>query len=478
MLTYGYTAPAMFAGLVLFLLLGFPVAFSLGALGLTFALIAMEIGYFDISFFNIIPMRIFDIMARELLLAIPYFTFMGVLLERSGLAEDLLDGAGQLFGPVPGGIAYAVVLVGAVLGAITGTVAASVIAMGMISLPVMMKYGYDRRISTGVIAASGTLAQIIPPSLVLIVLADQLRVPLGDMYMGASIPAAILVSLFLLFITMVSIFQPHKVPPLPKEARTLHSWALFRKVASGVVPSAILMFLVVGTILFGWATPTEAGAFGSVGAMALAAMRGRLTKSIVWGAMETTARLTSMVIFILVGATIFSVVFIGVNGGRWVEHLLSDLPGGVLGFMIFVNIFIFFLAFFLDFFEIAFIVMPLLVPVMTKLGVDPIWFGVMLCVNLQTSFLHPPFGFALFYLRGVAPPEVKSSDIYWGAIPWIVIQLIVVCIVMSSPALVTSWVAKHETLDAIKVQQTIDSIGVPGSGTDAPIIDLGPPRID
>ncbi len=477
--SYGYTAPAMFCGLIVFMLVGFPVAFSLGALGLSFGFIAIQLGYFGIDYLQILPLRIFDIMTRDLLLAIPFFTFMGVVLERSGLAEDLLEGAGQLFGPVPGGVAYAVILVGAVLGAITGTVAASVIAMGMISLPVMMKYGYDRRIATGVIAASGTIAQLIPPSLVLIVLADQLRVPLGDMYVGAIIPSAIQVGLFMIFIAGISIFKPHKVPPLPKEARTVHGWALIRKVLWGMVPSAVLMFLVVGTILAGWATPTEAGALGSVGAMALAAARKRLSKTIVWGAMETTARLTSMVIFILIGATMFSVVFQGVYGGQWVEHLLSDLPGGHIGFLIFVNVFVFFLAFFLDFFEIAFIALPLLLPVAQALNIDLIWFGVMLCVNLQTSFMHPPFGFALFYLRGIAPPEVKSSDIYWGSIPWIILQLMLVIIVVSMPSTVTYWVGNHATLDPVEVQRKLDNLEIQG-GEDIglPSLDLAPPKID
>ena len=475
---FGYTAPAMFCGLIAFLLVGFPVAFSLGALGLFFGLIAVELGYFGFEFFTILPMRIFDIMTRDLLLAIPFFTFMGVILERSGLAEDLLEGAGQLFGPIPGGVAYAVVIVGAILGSITGTVAASVIAMGMISLPVMMKYGYDTRFSTGVIAASGTIAQLIPPSLVLIVLADQLRVPLGNMYIGAIFPSLLQVLIFLIFVGVTCFFWPHKAPPLPPEARTFHGWALIWKVVKGVVPSAILMLLVVGTILFGWATPTEAGALGSVGAMFLALVRGKLTKAVLWSSMETTSRLTSMVIFILIGATIFSVVFQGVYGGEWVESMLKNLPGGQLGFLVFVNIFVFFLAFFLDFFEIAFIALPLLYPIAQQLGIDMVWFGVMICVNMQTSFMHPPFGFVLFYLRGVAPKSIKTSDIYLGSIPWIFMQLLLVMIVLFVPSVVTYWAPQHKVMDATQVEQTLDGLGIGGGTGDMPPLELEPLNLE
>ncbi|MBM6594148.1 TRAP transporter large permease [Microvirga pudoricolor] len=462
MLDYGLTAPLMFVGLIAFMLLGFPVAFSLAALGLFFGLIAIEIGYFTVSFLQALPYRIFGIMSNELLLAIPFFTFMGVILERSGLAEDLLDGTGQLFGPIPGGLAYAVIFVGAVLGAITGTVAASVIAMGMISLPVMMRYGYDMRIATGVIAASGTITQLIPPSLVLVVLADQLGVSVGDMYLGAIGPSILQVALFVLFIAGVSILQPHRVPPLPPEARTLHGWPLIKKVLWGMVPSIVLIFLVLGTIFMGLATPTEAGAMGAVGAIALAALHRRLTWSLLWNAMDSTMRLTAMVIFILIGATVFSLVFQGVNGGKWIEHILSGLPGGQLGFLVFVNIFVFFLAFFLDFFEIAFIVIPMLVPVAKSLDINLVWFGVLLCVNMQTSFMHPPFGFALFYLRGIAPKEVKSSDIYWGSIPWIILQIILVLIVILWPGSVTYWIGEHSVIDQTEVQKTLDNLTIPG----------------
>jgi tripartite ATP-independent transporter DctM subunit len=469
MLDYGYLAPAMFAGLIIFLLYGFPVAFSLSALGLFFGFIAIEIGYFDFNYLQAMPYRVFGIMSNDLLLAIPFFTFMGVILEKSGLAEDLLEGVGQAFGSVPGGLAYAVIFVGAILGAITGTVAASVIAMGMISLPVMMKYGYDMKIGTGVIAASGTITQVIPPSLVLIVLADQLGVPVGEMYLGAIGPSILQVALFTLFILLVSIFAPQKVPALPPEARTLRGWALVSKVAWGMVPSLVLIFLVLGTIFMGLATPTEAGAMGVVGAMVLAAMHKRFDGPLLWDAMDQTMRISAMVLFILLGATVFSLVFVGVNGSRWIEHLLSQLPGGQIGFLIFVNLFIFFLAFFLDFFEIVFIVVPLLVPVAVSLDINLVWFGLLLCVNMQTAFMHPPFGFALFYLRGIAPPEVKSRDIYLGSIPWIGLQLILVGILIFWPESVTYWIGEEVLLDDAAVQDALDNLSVP---------DLAPPALD
>lgn len=471
MLDYGYLAPAMFAGLIIFMLIGFPVAFSLAALGLSFGFIAIEVGYFTLPFLQALPSRVFGIMSNELMLAIPFFTFMGVILERSGLAEDLLDGVGQAFGKAPGGLAFAVILVGAVLGAITGTVAASVIAMGMISLPIMMKYGYDMRIATGSIAASGTITQVIPPSLVLIILADQLGVSVGDMYLGAIGPSILQILLFMGFIAFVAIFQPHRVPALPPEARTLHGWALWGKILWGMVPSLVLIFLVLGTIFMGLATPTEAGAMGSVGAMILAWLKGRFSWRQCWSAMEGTMRITAMVIFILVGATVFSLVFQGVNGGRWIEHLLAQLPGGQTGFLLFTMIFIFFVAFFLDFFEIAFIVVPMLLPAAIALDINLVWFGLLLCVNMQTAFMHPPFGFALFYLRGIAPPEVKSRDIYLGSIPWIVLQLILVAIVLFWPESVTMFMKTHATLDASQVNDAFDALGVPDIGGGIP--DLG-----
>jgi tripartite ATP-independent transporter DctM subunit len=444
--------PLMFGGLVLFLLIGFPAAFSLAACGLFFGFVSVELGFFPEAYLHNLPLRVFNILSNDLLLAIPFFTLMGAILERCGLAEDLLEGTGQIFGKVPGGLAYAVIIVGAILGAITGTVAASVIAMGMISLPIMMRYGYDMRIATGVIAASGTITQVIPPSLVLIVLGDQLGQSVGDMYAGAIGPSFLQIALFLAFIAVVSVVAPQKVPPLPPEALVPRDWRLWWRVMKGMVPSIGLIFMVLGTIFMGLATPTEAGAMGVVGAVVLAIINRRFTWTLMREAMSNTMRITAMVIFILIGATVFSLVFQGVDGSLWIEHLLAQLPGGQLGFLIFVNVFIFLLAFFLDFFEIAFIVVPLLVPVAKALDIDLVWFGVLLCINLQTSFMHPPFGFALFYLRGIAPKEVLTSDIYWGAIPWLMLQLVLVAIVIAWPESVTYWLDSGPTVDPSTVR--------------------------
>jgi TRAP-type mannitol/chloroaromatic compound transport system permease large subunit len=497
-------APIMFAALVVFLLSGFPVAFSLAANGLMFGLVGIELGLLKPELLQALPNRLFGIMANDTLLAIPFFTFMGLILERSGMAEDLLDTIGQLFGPLRGGVAYAVIFVGALLAATTGVVAASVISMGLISLPVMLRYGYDRRIASGVIAASGTLAQIIPPSLVLIVMADQLGRSVGDMYQAAFLPGLLLTVMYALYVLAVSLIRPEALPALPLEARNLREkdgssgivslfavigagilagW-LFNKfylvtkptlkpdeaiVYSGVVtvlltytlailnsklklgllsklaekvvlvlvPPLALIFLVLGTIFVGIATPTEGGGMGALGALILALMNRRLNKDLLKQAMNSTTRLSCFVLFILIGSSVFSLVFRGVNGDLWVEHLLTSLPGGTAGFLIVVNILFFGLAFFLDFFELAFILVPLVGPVADKLGIDLIWFGVLLSVNMQTSFMHPPFGFALFYLRSVAPKEVKTSDIYWGAAPFVGIQVLMVALIIAFPTLIS-----------------------------------------
>ena len=457
--------PLMFGGLVVFLLVGFPVAFSLTAVGLFFGFLSIELGFFNAAYLGNLPLRIFGILSNDLLLAIPFFTLMGAILERCGLAEDLLEGTGQLFGKVPGGLAYAVILVGAVLGAITGTVAASVIAMGMISLPIMIRYGYDTRIATGVIAASGTITQVIPPSLVLIVLGDQLGRSVGDMYAGAIGVSVLQILLFMGFIAIVSIVAPHKVPPLPPEALMARGWPLYWRVIKGMVPCIALILIVLGTIFMGLATPTEAGAMGTAGAVVLAIANRRFSWKLMREAMGNTMRLTAMVIFILIGATVFSLVFQGVDGTHWVEYLLSHLPGGQLGFLIFVNIFVFVLAFFLDFFEIAFIIIPLLAPVATKLDIDLVWFGVLLCINLQTSFMHPPFGFALFYLRSIAPKSVLTRDIYLGAIPWLGLQLLLVAIVIFWPQSVTYFVSHGTGVDPTSV--TIEVPPLPQTDDDA-----------
>ena len=477
-LSHGVLPPVMFAGMIVFMLIGFPVAFSLAAVGLFFGVMGIWTGHFSPDFLHALPYRFFGIISNDLLLAIPFFTFMGAILERCGLAEDLLEGTGQLFGKVPGGLAYAVIVVGAILGAITGTVAASVIAMGVISLPVMMRYGYDMKLATGVIAASGTITQLIPPSLVLVVLADQLGRSVGDMYLGAIGPSLLQVAIFILYVAGLSIVRPNAMPPIPEEDREPMGWRLLSRVLWGMIPSIVLIFLVLGTIFMGLATPTEAGAMGAVGAIVLAALHRRLTWTLIRQGMQNTMRITAMVVFILIGSTVFSLVFQGMDGGRWIEHMLTRLPGGQVGFLVFVNVFVFFLAFFLDFFEIAFVVVPLLAPAAAKLGIDLIWFGVLLCVNVQTSFMHPPFGFALFYLRGIAPKEVKSFDIYWGAIPWVIMQLILVGIVIAWPGSVTYWLGGHKTLDPSAVEQKLQQLQFPAAEPGRPpSFDLGPLKI-
>ncbi|MCX8085342.1 MAG: TRAP transporter large permease subunit [Rhodocyclaceae bacterium] len=507
-------APIIFASLVVFLLLGFPVAFALAANGIIFGLVGIELGLFNPAFFQALPERIFGgVMNNDTLLAIPFFTFMGLILERSGMAEDLLETIGQLFGPIRGGLAIAVIFVGAMLAATTGVVAASVISMGLISLPIMLRYGYDRRLASGVIAASGTLAQIIPPSLVLIIIADQLGRSVGDMYRGAFLPGFVLTGLYLLYVVGMTLIFPKSAPALPPEARTFREangrsgarslivllmlagavawgWAvrqpaekhtdeiivvsmviamavafvaalanrllklgllskMAEKVTFVLIPPLALIFLVLGTIFIGVATPTEGGAMGATGALVMALARKRLNLALLKQAMDSTAKLTTFVVFILIGARVFSLTFYGVDGHKWVEHLLSNLPGGEIGFLIVVNILVFLLAFFLDFFELAFIVVPLLAPAAEALGIDLIWFGVLLAVNMQTSFMHPPFGFALFYLRSVAPQvpykdhvtgqtmaPVTTGQIYWGAIPFVVIQIIMVGLVIAFPEMV------------------------------------------
>ena len=533
-------APIMFVGLICFLLLGFPVAFSLGATGLFFGLIGIETGIFPASILEWLPQRLIGIMANDTLLAVPFFTFMGLILERSGMAEDLLDTVGQVFGPMRGGLALAVIFVGALLAATTGVVAASVISMGLISLPIMLRYGYNRPLAAGVIAASGTLSQIIPPSLVLIIMADQLGRSVGDMYKGAFLPAFILVGLYVVYVVILAIFKPHTVPALPVEARTfrepngsggytslvalmsasalvsiflarhmadVHTWwqghlvesvptdekvvvaacggafiawliaagnkvlrlgllsRLAERVTFVLIPPLLLIFLVLGTIFLGVATPTEGGAMGAMGALIMAALRGRMGMGLLKQALASTTKLASFVMFILIGATVFSMVFQAADGPVWVEHLMTSLPGGQVGFLIVVNLMVFFLAFFLDYFELSFIVVPLLAPVADKLGVDLIWFGVLLAVNMQTSFMHPPFGFALFFLRSVAPDKpyvdrvtgkvmdpVTTMQIYKGAIPFLAIQLLMVAILIIFPTLVTGSLDK-------KVKVDLDAVG-------------------
>jgi tripartite ATP-independent transporter DctM subunit len=544
-------APIMFASLVVFLLLGYPVAFALAANGIFFGLVGIQLGLLEPSLFQALPERLWGVMSNDTLLAVPFFTFMGLILERSGMAEDLLDTIGQLFGPLRGGLAIAVVFVGALLAATTGVVAASVISMGLISLPIMLRYGYDRRLATGVIAASGTLAQIIPPSIVLIIMADQLGRSVGDMYAGAIIPGLVLTGLYFAYVIGVAMFKPEWAPALPLEARRLrepdgssgtmsvlvlfatataaaiafdrlyyvpqHPEAMLDQrlvLAAGagagfalaaallnralklgwlsrmaeqvtfvLIPPLALIFLVLGTIFLGWATPTEGGAMGAMGAVAMALARRRLTFKLTRQAMDTTAKLSTFVVFILIGARVFSLTFYGVEGHIWVEELLGNLPGGQVGFLIVVNTLIFLLAFFLDFFELAFIVVPLLAPVAAALGIDLIWFGVLLAVNMQTSFMHPPFGFALFYLRSVAPrleyrdkltkrlmQPVTTGQIYWGAVPFVVIQVIMVGILIFVPEMVL--VYKTPDVDTSKVRIEIPPSESMDEGTSDILRDL------
>ena len=473
-------APLMFGALMLFLLMGYPVAFALAANGLAFGLLAMDLGLLKPELFQAMPERVYGIMRNDTLLAIPFFTFMGLILERSGMAEDLLDTIGQLFGPIRGGLAYAVIFVGALLAATTGVVAASVISMGLISLPIMLRYGYDRRLASGVIAASGTLAQIIPPSLVLIVMADQLGRSVGDMYAGAFVPGLVLTALYTGYVYMVTVLNPSAAPALPLEARTLHGFALLSRCMICLVPPLVLIFLVLGTIFIGVATPTEGGAMGAAGALILALMKRQLSWSLLRQAMDTTTKLSCFVMFILIGSTVFGLVFRAVNGDLWVEHLLIGLPGGQIGFLIVVNIMVFLLAFFLDFFELAFIVVPLLAPVAEKLGINLIWFGVLLAVNMQTSFMHPPFGFALFYLRSVAPAKeyidkvtnklmqpITTTQIYWGAVPFVCIQLVMVALVIAFPEMVLSGLDSGPKVDPTTIQ-----IDIPMQEGEPPPVDF------
>ena len=432
-----WLAPLMFIGALLLIFSGFPVAFALGGTAFIFAFLGVELGMFDWPLLMALPDRTFGIMSNFVLLAVPFFIFMGTMLEKSSLAEDLLTTIGQVFGPMRGGLALAVVFVGGLLAAATGVVGASVVAMGLISLPVMLRYGYSHELSAGVITASGTLGQIIPPSVVLIVLADQMGISVGDLFVVSLLPGIMLAGMFALYCGGVAIFKPSAAPALPKEARNVHGAALWRRVFLVLLPPLVLILLVLGSIFSGIATPTEAGALGALGAMGLAALNRRLSWRAIKETMDATTRLTSMVLFLLIGSTAFALVFRGLNGDLWIEHLLTNLPGGVVGLLVVANLTVFLLGFFIDFFEIAFIVIPLLVPAAALLGVDLVWFGVMLGMNLQMSFLTPPFGFALFYLRGVAPPEITTGEIYRGVVPFIIIQAIALMVVVLWPGIVT-----------------------------------------
>jgi tripartite ATP-independent transporter DctM subunit len=429
--------PLMFVVALLLIFSGYPVAFSLGGTALIFAFIGVQAGLFDWMLMYAFPERIFGVMSNYILLAVPFFIFMGTMLEKSKLAEDLLRTMAMLFGARRGGLALSVVFVGTLLAAATGVVGASVVSMGLISLPVMLRYGYKPELATGVIAASGTLGQIIPPSVVLVVLADQIGVSVGDLFMGSLVPGLMLAAMYAVYVALVAWWRPEWAPALPAEERDLVGLALLRQVGWVLVPPLALILLVLGSIFAGVATPTEAGALGAVGAMGLAGAMGRLDVASVREAARHTTQLTSMVVFLLIGSTAFSLVFRGLYGDIWIEELLTNLPGGKVGLLIVANLVVFVLGCFIDFFEIAFIILPLLVPAARVLGIDLVWFGVMLGMNLQTSFLTPPFGFALFYLRGVTPEHVPTSAIYRGVMPFIALQLLALLLVVCFPELVT-----------------------------------------
>jgi len=437
MILSDWLGPLMFLAVMLMLFIGYPVALVLGGVSLIFAWLGVQTDYFDWSLLSAMPERTFGIMSNYLFLAVPFFIFMGVMLEKSGLAEDLLETIGILFGKMRGGLALAVVFVGALLAAATGVVGASVTAMGVISLPIMLRYGYSKSLAAGTITAAGTLGQIIPPSVVLIVLADQLGVSVGDLFLGSFVPGLILTGIYATYVAVIAFVKPNLAPALPKEVRDAAAEGLGRRVALVMLPPLALILVVLGSIFAGIATPTEAGALGAVGAVALTALNRRLTVDAVRNALDSTARLTIMVMFLLIGSTAFALVFRGLYGDVWIEEILSNLPGGAIGLLIIANLAVFVLGFFLDFFEIAFILIPLIAPAARLLEIDMVWFGVMLGMNLQTSFLTPPFGFALFYLRGVAPPELKTTDIYKGAIPFIGLQVIGLILIILFPGLVS-----------------------------------------
>lgn len=436
MVDYDWLGPMMFVGALVFLGCGYPVAFSLGGVAILFAIIGAALGSFDPIFLSAMPQRIFGIMANGTLLAIPFFIFLGSMLERSGIAEQLLETMGIILGHLRGGLALAVILVGTMLAATTGVVAATVVAMGLISLPIMLRYGYSKELASGVIVASGTLGQIIPPSVVLIVLADQLGVSVGDLFIGSVIPGLMMAGSFALYVLIIAWLKPTLAPALPAEVRNIGGQELRRRIVQVMLPPLILILLVLGSIFFGIASPTEAGAVGSIGAIVLAYFNQRLNWKALWEVCDATLRITSMVMLILLGSTAFSLVFRGLEGDRFMFDLLANLPGGQIGFLAISMITIFILGFFIDFFEIAFIVLPLFKPVAEALNLDLIWYGVIVGANLQTSFLTPPFGFALFYLRGVAPASLTTGQIYRGAVPFIGLQILVLLLIIIFPALV------------------------------------------
>jgi tripartite ATP-independent transporter DctM subunit len=449
-----WMAFVMFASVFAVLLLGYPVALSLAGTALAFAWLGILTGSFDAAFLHALPSRLYGIMTNVPLIAVPLFVFMGVMLERSRVAESLLETMALLFGPLRGGIGISVMLVGTLLAASTGIVGATVVTMGLLSLPTMLKRGYDPALASGTICASGTLGQIVPPSIILVLLGDVLSsayqqsqltrgiftpetVSVGDLFAGALIPGLMLVLLYLVYLTGRAVLTPAAMPPIPVEERVLHGRALALKALAVLVPPLLLIVAVLGSIMAGLATPTEAASVGAVGAMLLAAAQRRLNLTTLREVIRRTTRVTAMVFLILIGASVFSLVFRGFGGDEAVHELLTSLPGGVVGAMVAVMLVMFLLGFVLDFIEITFVVVPIVGPVLLAMGLDPVWLGVMIAINLQTSFLTPPFGFSLFYLRGVAPAAVTTGAIYRGVAPFIVIQLMALLVLALWPQLAT-----------------------------------------
>jgi len=443
----------LFLFAIFILMMGYSVAFSLAGSGLIFAAIGTMTGHFDPVFMQAIPNRLFGIMNNEVLIAVPLFVFMGVMLEKSKIAEELLDTMAVLFGPIRGGLGISVTLVGMLLAASTGIVGATVVTMGLLSLPTMLRRGYDPQVSCGVICASGTLGQIIPPSIVLVLLGDVISsafqqaqidqgifspetVTVGDLFLGALIPGLLLVVAYIAYLGYKAMTHPESVPAIPKEERDQVT-DLYARAVKVLIPPVALIGLVLGSILGGLATPTEAASVGAVGAIVLSMMRRSFNLQVLKEVMRSTTQVSSMVFIILVGASIFALVFRGYGGDDLVREFMEDLPGGVIGAMALVMLVMFLLGFFLDFIEITFVVVPIVAPILLAMGLDPVWLGVMIALNLQTSFLTPPFGFALFYLRGVAPDNVSTPQIYRGVMPFIAIQLLMLGLLAFWPELAT-----------------------------------------
>ncbi|MBX3012914.1 MAG: TRAP transporter large permease subunit [Caldilineaceae bacterium] len=430
---YEWLAVAMFAGFILILMSGYPVAFSFAGTAIIFGIIGYAFDIIDPNRLRALIFIWFGTMSNFTLLAIPYFIFLGAVLEKSGLAEELLTALGILLGPLRGGLGLAVVIVGTLLAATTGVVAATIIVMGMLTLRTMLRYGYDKRLASGAIVASGTLAQLIPPSLVLILLSDQMGVDVGDLFLGAVVPGLLLAGGFAIYILVVAYFRPDAAPALPPEERNIKGWPLVLLTINSVLPPVLLIIAVLGSIFNGIATPTEAGTVGAVGACILAAIDGKfswkLVKESAWSTMLTTA----LVVMILFCASLFSLIFDALGGKTLITELLVNAPGGLIGFLVIANLAVFILGIPLEFTEICFIVMPLFVPAMEALGIDKTWFSIMMAVNLQTAFISPPVGFSLFYLQSVAPKEVSTLDIHRGALPFMFIQIAVLILVIIFP---------------------------------------------